>query len=170
MKKFYNFMAVALVAMLSLTLTSCNDDEYDARLLAGYWEGEVTSANWRSRTFNYVDFYFEKDPQYGAGHGYERDYNQAGRIVAETRFYYYVENGRLRLDYEDLSYPVYINRWHITSSGNVDILEATFSYRGSDVTWYLERRNTWRSNTWYDGYSEELPIEKNKDTQAEETK
>ena len=148
MKKIFNFIFVGIVAVLCLTLTSCNNDDYDARALAGYWEGEITSSSWRSGTFNYVDFYFEKDPSYGKGHGWERDYSASGYIVAESYFEYEVINGSLRLLYDDLPYPVWIDRWNIYSRGNRDVLEATFRYNGKTVSWYLERINYWRS-TYY---------------------
>ena len=137
---------LSIVAVLSLSLTSCNTDDYDARTLAGYWEGEITSSSWRTGTFNYVDFYFVKDPAYGSGHGWERDYNAAGYIVAESYFEYDVIDGRLRLTYDDLSYPVWIDRWNIYSRGSVDVLEATFRYNGKTVSWYLERIGGWRSS------------------------
>ena len=58
MKKIYNYLFVGIVAMLSMTLSSCNDDNI-ARDLDGIWEGEV-SQNWSWRwsdytTYQYVD-------------------------------------------------------------------------------------------------------------------
>ena len=167
MKKIYNYLFIGIVAMLSMTLSSCNNDDYDAGLLAGYWEGEITSSGWRTGTFNYVDFYFEKDPSYGKGHGWERDYDEYGYIVDESEFDYEVINGSLRLLYYDLPYPVWIDRWNIYGRGNVDVLEATFRYNGKTVNWYLERRGYWRSTY----YSKDFPFtEVNSDEKKSEEK
>jgi hypothetical protein len=109
MKKIYNYLFVGIVAMLSMTLSSCNNDDYDARLLAGYWEGEITSVGWRSGTFNYVDFYFEKDPSYGRGHGWEYDYDEWDRLVAKSDFDYEVVNGSIRMTYYSPRVVVWID-------------------------------------------------------------
>ena len=147
MKKIYNYLFVGIVAMLSMTLSSCNDDDYDARLLAGYWEGEITSVGWRSGTFNYVDFYFEKDPSYGRGHGWEYDYDEWDRLVAKSDFDYEVVNGSIRMTYYSPRVVVWIDNWTISSDNTR--LRAKFRYNGSTVEWYLRRIGGWRSTVLY---------------------
>ena len=149
MKKIYNYLFVGIVAMLSMTLTSCNDDDYDARLLAGYWEGEIKSVGWRSGTFNYVDFYFEKDPSYGRGHGWEYDYDEWDHLVARSDFDYEVVNGSIRMTYYNPRVVVWIDDWEIYRRGAIDVLRAKFRYEGRTVEWYLERIGGWRSTILY---------------------
>ena len=171
MKKVYNLLFFGIVAVLCMSLTSCNNDEYDARLLAGYWEGNISSVSWRSETFNYVDFYFEKDPSYGAGHGVETDYDEWGYIVSRGYFDYEVVGGSLRLSYyqeengygyRDVNYYVWIDDWYITDS---DILRAKFRYGSSTVTWNLRRIGGWHGATWRSnyGYSKDIPFEESKE-------
>ena len=63
MKKIYNYLFVGIVAMLSMTLSSCNDDNI-ARDLDGVWEGKVHrtwSWRWTDYTiYQYVDIEFLK--------------------------------------------------------------------------------------------------------------
>lgn len=53
MKRIYNFLALAIVAMLTLSLTSC-EDERIADALDGIWEGQV-STNSDYTKYQYVD-------------------------------------------------------------------------------------------------------------------
>ena len=156
MKKIYNYLFIGIVAMLSMTLSSCNNDDYDAGLLAGYWEGDITSVGWRTETFNYVDFYFEKDPSYGRGHGWERDYDASGYIVAESEFDYEVVNGSLKLTYYSPYIVVWIDNWTISRDDRW--MSAKFRYKGNTVTWNLRRIGGWRSVNYYP-YSTDVKLD-----------
>ena len=41
MKKFTSYIAMMMIALTSLTFTSCNDDEDIANTLWGVWKGEM---------------------------------------------------------------------------------------------------------------------------------
>ncbi|MBR4573052.1 MAG: hypothetical protein IKO28_06535 [Prevotella sp.] len=142
MKKIYSLITIGFIALFSLSLTSCNNDDYDAWLLDGYWEGTATSVGWRSETFNYVDFYFRKGSSYGKGIGYERDYNAFGELVAESRFAYEVVNGSIKLVYESPRVVVWIDSWRVYD--NDSKLDAVFRYNSNTVRLYLDRRSGWR--------------------------
>ncbi len=104
MKKIYNYLFVGIVTMLSMTLSSCNDDNI-ARDLDGIWEGKV-SQNWSWRwsdytTYQYVDIEFYTDPYYYAeGTGVEYDYTGTYTYVS-CPFNFRVRNGVIYMDYRD---------------------------------------------------------------------
>lgn len=175
MKKFYNFMAVALVAMLTLTLTSCNDDDI-AKTLDGIWEGEVSqNYSWRWSNYNnyqYVDIEFYKDPyRFSNGSGIEYDYDRYGRYTS-CRFDFSVDFGVIYMDYEDGT------RVRIS---NYDLTNTRFrgEFRDYRTGAYLADFNfvkvaEHRYNRYNYSYSEELQFEEdvpeNKGSQTEETK
>ena len=77
MKKLLSFFAFAAIAMTTLSLTSCDDDEI-ARTLEGTWEGVTESY----RSYSGHDYqstrtlvHFSRNPyKYAAGEGYWVDY------------------------------------------------------------------------------------------------
>ena len=77
MKKLYNLFTLAMVALMSLTFTSC-EDEYIASSLEGTWEGytnmqAVYDGRYYNSTYSYVDF--TTDPfRYTSGRGHWVDY------------------------------------------------------------------------------------------------
>ena len=167
MKKLYSFITFGIIVLFSLSLTSCNDD-YDARRLAGYWEGEIRSVGWRRGTFNYVNFYFEKDPSYGSGHGWEYDYDEWDYLVARSYFEYEVVNGSLRLTYDSPRVVVWIDNWNISSDDSR--LTAKFRYNGNTVTWSLYRIGGWRSTTWRNSLEVPFKEESSDSTQTGDSK
>lgn len=170
MKKIYNFMAVALVAMLSLTLTSCNDDDYIADTLDGIWEGEVGSNySWRwgsnYSNYQYVDIEFYADPyRYASGSGIEYDYDRWGRYTA-CRFNFTVEYGNIYMAYSDGA-RVMIPRGYFLSNTR---FEGEFRdyYTGDYLADFsFVKVADHRYNRYNYSYSKELSF----DTQTEETK
>ncbi len=78
MKKWIYNIAWVMMAFVSLTLTSCDDDVEIARTLEGTWEGDMyTSAYWNGRYYDasYSQVCFLRDPYtYSSGTGYWVDY------------------------------------------------------------------------------------------------
>ena len=107
MRQKRNMMVMAIVAMLSLTMTSCNiEDEFVADDLQGTWYGSV-----KNEYFNYrygyttewteVQMEFFKDPfVFAEGSGREIDYcgRQYSSIIG---FNYHVRNQVIYIDYYD---------------------------------------------------------------------
>ena len=117
MKRIYNFLALAIVAMLTLSLTSC-EDERIADALDGIWEGQVsTNYSWRwsdYTKYQYVDMEFFKSANgYARGTGMEYDYDRWGGYTY-CRFSYEVRNEEIFIDYED-GVSVRISRYTLTS-------------------------------------------------------
>ena len=106
MKKIYNYLFVGIVAMLSMTLSSCNDDNI-AGTLDGVWEGTVIdnwddwSWRWKDYTrYQYVDIEFITDPyRYAQGYGYEYDYYSDG--YERVHFTFEVRNEDIYINYAD---------------------------------------------------------------------
>lgn len=119
MKKIYNYLFVGIVAVLSMTLSSCNTDEDVARRLDGIWEGEVRQ-NWAWRwsdysRYQYVDIEFYTDPYFHAeGSGIEYDYTGSYSYVS-CPFNFRVRNGVIYIDYRDGS-RVQITDYHLSGS------------------------------------------------------
>ena len=103
MKKIYNYLFVGIVAMLCMTLSSCNDDNI-AGTLDGVWEGKVSqnySWRWTDYTrYQYVDMEFITDPyRYAQGYGYEYDYYSDG--YERVRFTFEVRKEDIYINYAD---------------------------------------------------------------------
>lgn len=96
MKKFYSFLTIALVAVMSMTFTSCDEDHEIAFELDGTWEGVVYD---RYNEKFYVDFRFYQDGFSTHGYGYEYDRSRHGDSYA--RFNWSVNNGNIYLNYND---------------------------------------------------------------------
>ena len=78
MKRFHTLMTMVAIAMLSFTVTSCDEDEAIAYTLEGTWKGDVhVRSSWDNHyyyaTYSYV--YFDRDPYtYSSGTGSWVDY------------------------------------------------------------------------------------------------
>ena len=110
MKKIYNYLFVGIVAMLSMTLSSCNDDNI-ARDLDGIWAGTVSvKDSWRGHSFQYVEIEFFKNPyRYAKGEGTEYDYSGYDCYICDFTYevhdnviyIYYADGSRVRIyDYD----------------------------------------------------------------------
>ncbi|MBR1840368.1 MAG: hypothetical protein IJ782_07290 [Prevotella sp.] len=165
MKKFYNFMALALVAMLTLTLTSCNDDGYIADTLDGIWEGEVSqNYSWRWTNYSryqYVDMEFITDPyKYAQGYGYEYDYYSDG--YERVRFHFEVRNEVIYIDYAD-GVHVCIPKHNYTLTRNRFSGEFRDYYTGEYLgSFSFVKYTDYRYNRVYYPYSKEIDFEENK--------
>ena len=117
MKKLYSFIMLRIVAVLSLSLTSCKDDDI-AKTLDGVWEGEVSqnySWRWSNYTrYQYVEMEFIVDPyKYAKGYGYEYDYYSNG--YERVRFNFEVRNEVIYIDYAD-GVSVRISNYSLTDN------------------------------------------------------
>lgn len=80
MKKIYNLLMIAVVALTASTLAGCDadDNEVIAYTLEGTWKGEMyITEKWSGRVYNstYSVIEFSKDPyRYAKGEGYWVDY------------------------------------------------------------------------------------------------
>ena len=123
MKKIYTLLALALMGLTPLALTSCvfnDDDDYVANSLQGIWRGQIQSEYYYGRyghdvqyTDTQLEFY--SDPySYARGLGREIDFSYS-YYGEEVRFSYTVNNHVIYMDYSDGS-QVAICNWNL--SGN----------------------------------------------------
>jgi hypothetical protein len=77
MKKLFFRLMVAMIGLMSVSLTSCDDEEI-AKTLEGTWKGDMyISSEWDGRYYNatYTEVTFLKDPYaFSSGTGYWVDY------------------------------------------------------------------------------------------------
>lgn len=111
MKKFTSLLAMAMMAMMSFTLSSCDEDEEIADTLWGTWEGEMYVVNeWNGHTYqsSYSVIQFDKDPYNYAssGTGYWVDYfSDAPWDYFASHIEWVVRNERIQIySYEDDTY------------------------------------------------------------------
>lgn len=118
MKKITTLMTVLLMAAMTFTFTSCDDeDEEISYSLEGVWKGSIVSGYYNrygdyreSYTNTQIEFY--NDPySYASGSGREVDYNRNGWTDV-VYFDYVVRNGNIYLDYDDGS-SVAIYNWRM---------------------------------------------------------
>lgn len=121
MKKLYSFLTIVMMAMMAVSLTSCDDEEI-ARTLEGTWEGEIFPYYQYQGSYydiTYSEVCFLRDPyRYSSGTGYWVDYYDRGywggynyianhiewRVDFGTLYVYFVED-----DYEIRIYDYNLN-------------------------------------------------------------
>lgn len=121
MKKLSTLFTMGLIAMLSLTLSSCDEDQEIAMNLQGYWEGYLSDGFYNRRWGSYGNdrfytrWYFDGDLGSRAGRGWEEDYNRFDRKNSgRMYFHYYVKDETIKITYDDDRYdPVYIYRFSL---------------------------------------------------------
>ncbi|MCH5307825.1 MAG: hypothetical protein J1E37_07040 [Prevotella sp.] len=158
MKKIYTYLMMAILALpTTLALTSCDQDaadRYEARTLDGTWTGYIDTYyydRWGKRgdTFR-TSIYFQRENAYG-GTGYEIDYNVgAGRVDYYCEFRWTVDNGRIRIRYDDSWGEVVIYDYHLDDDyfeGYMDdgtTRDIHFRLRYDSGFNWNGWRNTWR--------------------------
>jgi hypothetical protein len=159
MKRITSFITMALVAMLSFTFVSCEQDDEDiAWNLEGVWEGEIRGSYYdrygRSSTYNYAQIEFYQNPyEYASGEGREIDFSSRSYYTEVVHFRYTVQNGIIYISYDDRQgTEVAIRSYHIFDdefSGEF----CDYYTRRPLATFYFRRTNYWRSNwSYYDRY------------------
>ena len=123
MKKIFNYITVAIIALTTATVfTSCDEDEMEAWTLDGTWTGYVETYyrdrwGWEGSQYR-TAMYFDKRNTYG-GTGYEVDYNVNSRYddYYYSDFDWEVKNGEIIIYYADANWaPTYIYDYKLTSS------------------------------------------------------
>lgn len=120
MKKIYNILALALMAALSLTFTSC-EDEYIASGLEGTWEGYTHmqvkyNGRYYNSTYSYVDF--TTDPfRYTSGYGHWVDYfSGAPWDYLASNIEWRVRDRVIEIYFVEDDYTIYIDDYRLTDN------------------------------------------------------
>ena len=124
MKKIYNNIAVALMAVLTMTaFTSCDSDVDLAYDLDGIWQGTIVGNYYYDRYgTTYTDYdteiCFYQDGSFSrGGTGYEIDRDNTTGRYTRSNFDWTVRNGRIYLSYDD-GYDVIIRDYETYTMGN----------------------------------------------------
>ena len=130
MKKIYTNIAVALMAVLTMTaFTSCDSDADLAYDLDGIWQGTIVGNYYYDRYHtDYTDYdteiRFYQDGAFSrGGTGYEIDRDNTTGRYTRSNFDWTVRNGRIYLSYDD-GYEVIIRDYETYTMGN------TMRFRG----------------------------------------
>lgn len=120
MKKLYNLFTLAMVALMSLTFTSC-EDEYIASSLEGTWEGytnmqAVYDGRYYNSTYSYVDF--TTDPfRYTSGRGHWVDYfSNAPWDYLASHIEWRVRDRVIEIYFVEDNYTIYIDNYRLNDS------------------------------------------------------
>ena len=118
MKKFHQYFSLALLAIMSLSLASC-EDEYIATSLEGTWEGythmqSYYNGRYYNSTYSYVDF--TTDPfSFTSGYGHWVDYySNAPWDYIANNIEWHVRNGVIEIYFVEDNYILYISDYRLT--------------------------------------------------------
>lgn len=158
MKKITSLMALLLMAITTLTFTSCDDDEEISNTLWGVWKGNMGvyyDYGGYEYDASYTVLAFDKDPgRYASGTGYWIDYYSSGRYsYYATNIDWSVNNGVITIySIEDDTYW-YISEYSLSYDVFSGILYSDYSeplqfslYKTSAPNW-----SDYDYNGWY-GY------------------
>lgn len=164
MKKITSLMAMLLMAMATLTFTSCDDDEEISNTLWGVWKGNM-GVYYDYGDYEYDASYsviaFDKDPSYYAsGTGYWIDYYTTGRYdYYASHIQWTVRNGIISIYSEEDGDTWYISDYRLTYDTFSGILDNGYSepmsfslYKTSAPNWNDYYWDGWYSSGYY-GYS-----------------
>ena len=101
MKKLYTTLMMAMMAMMTLSFTSCETDEEIAYDLEGTWVGNMSIADDWGESYVESEITFLRYPSsYTDGNGLWADY-YGPRDYEVYRFEWYVEYGTIYIRFED---------------------------------------------------------------------
>lgn len=173
MKTNIKTIMMALMATLTFSLSSCDDDIYIARTLEGTWEGDMYVSYYsdfydRYYDASYSEICFLRDPYtYASGDGYWVDYyNDYGwsRNYIANHIHWEVNNGNIRVYFVEENSDVIIYNYSLTDSyftGYIDL------YDGGRQKFNLRHVSSpnWGSYSWgydsryyYNYYSNENKV------------
>ena len=151
MKKIYTTIAIAMMAVVTLSFTSCrNSDEMAASYIDGFWEGDLTTSFY-SQTGNayiYTQIEFVRNNRYG-GTGTERDYYNRYQY-RDSYFRWTVENEYIIIRYEDgTQIYAYFNGPRHDIDG--DVMQGVFrsSRNGRALAEFTLHRISYWYGDWY---------------------
>ncbi len=148
MKKLTTILTFALLAIMSFSLTSCDEDHQIALELDGTWRGTVDT----DREVYYVDIRFYQSGFSRHGHGYEFDepvHGYGRGTYAE--FNWSVENGNVYLDYDDGSHVVIAEYDLVTRYGQKSLIGRLQQVRNGWTMGYINLLKL-TDNRYDDGY------------------
>ena len=157
MKKLYSMMMMAMMGVMTLSLTSCEDEEI-AYTLEGTWKGNMyISSEWNGRYYDatYTEITFLKDPNmYSSGSGYWVDYySDAPWDYVANNINWEVNNKNIYVRFIEEGTSLVIRDYYLNSSR----FSGYINDRGKDVEFelYNVSRPNYSSYRWgYDAWGD----------------
>lgn len=116
MKKFYTTLMMAMMALMTLSFTSCDTDEQIARTLEGTWTGDMSIEDWDGYSYVQSEITFLKDPYtYSEGTGLWVDYYDR-RGYVPTHFSWTVELGTIYIHFVEDNWDVQIRHYSLSDN------------------------------------------------------
>ena len=148
MKKLYTMMMLAMMGLMTVSLTSCEDEEI-ARTLEGTWKGNMyISSEWDGRYYDatYTEITFLKDPYtYSSGSGYWVDYySNAPWDYVANHINWRVDYGTIYIHFLEEDTSMEIRDYRL----NCDRFSGYIYDHGNDVSFELYNV----SRPYYDNY------------------
>ena len=160
MKKLTRFFAMALVALMSLTLTSCDEDADIAYTLDGTWSGYMTTQvpyDGRYYDSNTAEVTFNAGYDSGDGYWLDEDSNAPWDYVA-NRITWKVRNGMIYVHFRDTQEDAVIRNYRLDDryfSGEIEFnsTDAWINFKfvkTSSPNW--NRYYWYGTDDWYDSW------------------
>lgn len=165
MKKITSMLAMLLIAMATVTLTSCTEDEEIANTLWGIWKGDMGmyyDYGGNEYDASYTVLAFDKDPYtYSSGSGYWIDYYSNGSYsYYATNISWSVYNGVIQIYSVEDGENWYISEYSLNYDRFSGILQSDYSepmsfnlYKTSAPNWSDYDWNGWHSSGYYGYYN-----------------
>ena len=116
MKKFYTTLTIAMMALMTLSFTSCETDEEIAYTLEGTWRGDMRIEDWDGYSYVDSEITFLKDPYtYSEGTGLWVDYYDR-RGYVPTYFNWTVAYGTIYIHFIEDNWDVEIRHYSLTNN------------------------------------------------------
>ena len=155
MKRFTTIFTVIIMAMLSLTLVSCDEDAEVAAYLDGTWQGNVfVSSRYNGRLYKAAETKIEFISGYNSGTGYWIDYySNAPFDYQANHISWRVSNGNIYIRFEEEGSEVVIYDYSLSNSRLSGYILTSGGTRAA-ITLYHTSSPNWNSYrygyTFYD--------------------
>lgn len=163
MKRLTMLLTSGLLAVLTLSLVSCDEDSYIADTLAGTWEGKMyVSSNYDGYTYDatYSELCFDQDPySFSSGTGYWVDHYSASAPFAYIANHteWTVRNGMISIFLIEEGTTVQIANYHLSDG----YFMGTIYYGDDRVDFKLRHTSSPNWGGYYYGYDSYYGAKKN---------
>ena len=170
MKKYLHTMMLAVAALLSVTMTSCEKDELIAMTLDGNWKGNMYVSyqiNGRGEYYDasYSEVCFLRNPsKFASGDGYWIDYySNAPWDYIANHIRWTVDRGSIWVYFIEDRYEVEIYDYRLTYNYFDGYI---YTYDDKEVEFHLTKTSSpdwnryhWGTDYWYDRYAKQSDFE-----------
>lgn len=151
MKKITSFLTIALIAIISLTFTACDDDSNVAYTLDGTWRGKMY-VQYGGYSSTYSVIRFDNNDGLYSGTGYWIDYYDGNywgsRNYIANRITWTVRDGNIYINLIDEGSKVVIYDYRLSSGYFTGYVDAS---NGNRASFRLTKDDTfnWRDDFYY---------------------